>query len=136
MNKGKKKVTTSRIVLKNKASVISRPVGNTGDAVRGFTGNVLYIDEAAGMPEIMWKAAMPTLATTGGQIWMSSTPRGKFINNTTNKNFFFTRWEHNEERRKVITTNPEEIYKNREVNDDCTQKKKTKSAKPSERAKC
>ena len=47
VRKGKTKVTTSRIHLRNGASVISRPVGNTGDAVRGFTGDVLYIDEAS-----------------------------------------------------------------------------------------
>ena len=53
VQKGKNKPTKSRVWLKNQAHVISRPVGNTGDAVRGFTGNVLYTDEASGMPELM-----------------------------------------------------------------------------------
>ena len=31
----------SKVTLRNKASVLARPVGTTGDAVRGFTGDVL-----------------------------------------------------------------------------------------------
>ena len=127
--KGKNKPTKSRIYLLNGANVISRPVGNTGDAVRGFTGDILYIDEASGMPEMMWKAAMPTLATTGGQIWMSSTPRGKFVGSTSDKNFFFKCWENIEERWNVFNITTEEAYKNREINDDWTQEKKDKALK-------
>ena len=62
----KNKPTKSRINLINGSNVISRPVGNTGDAIRGFTGDVLIVDEASRMPEMMWKAAKPTLLTTGG----------------------------------------------------------------------
>lgn len=125
--KGNKKPTTSRIYIKNGASVISRPVGNTGDAVRGFTGDVLYIDEAAGMPEMMWKAAMPTLATTGGQIWMSSTPRGKYVGGTNDKNFFFKSWENTENQWQVFNISTEEVYKNREIDKDWNQEKYDKS---------
>jgi len=128
IQKGKNKPTKSRIWLKNKARVISRPVGNTGDAVRGFTGDVLYIDEASGMPEQMWKAAMPTLATTGGQIWMSSTPRGKFVGGTNNKNFFFKSWENQEDTWTVVDVGSTlEVYKKREINEDWTQEKKDKA---------
>ena len=126
---GKNKPTKSRIWLKNKARVISRPVGNTGDAVRGFTGNVLYIDEASGMPELMWKAAMPTLATTGGQIWMTSTPRGKFIGGSSEKNFFFKCWENRDERWQVFNTNTEMVYNEREISTNWTQEKREKALK-------
>ena len=129
IQKGKNKPTKSRIWLKNKARVISRPVGNTGDAVRGFTGDVLYIDEASGMPEIMWKAAMPTLATTGGQIWMSSTPRGKFIANSSEKNFFFKSWENTEGNWQVFNTNTREVYEDRELSEDWTKEKRDKALK-------
>lgn len=129
VQKGKKKPTKSRIWIKNGAHVISRPVGNTGDAVRGFTGNVLYIDEASGMPELMWKAAMPTLATTGGQIWMSSTPRGKFVGSSSVKNFFFKNWENTEDRWSVFNISTEEVYKTREISEDWTQDKRDKALK-------
>jgi len=129
IQKGKNKPTKSRVWLKNKAHVISRPVGNTGDAVRGFTGDILYIDEASGMPELMWKAAMPTLATTGGQIWMSSTPRGKFIGSTSKKNFFFKSWENQEDRWKVFNISTPEVYTQRTINEDWTQQKRDKALK-------
>ena len=130
IQKGKNKPTKSRIFLKNGASVISRPVGNTGDAVRGFTGDVLYIDEASGMPEMMWKAAMPTLATTGGQIWMSSTPRGKYVDGKGSmKNFFFKCFENLDKRWKVFTISTEEVYKNRKISEAWDEEKRDKAIK-------
>jgi len=46
VGKGKFKPTKSSITLVNKSKVIARPVGNTGDAIRGFTGDILIVDEA------------------------------------------------------------------------------------------
>lgn len=129
IQKGKNKPTKSRIWLKNKAHVISRPVGNTGDAVRGFTGNVLYIDEASGMPELMWKASMPTLMTTAGQIWMSSTPRGKFISNSSEKNFFFKCWENKDNKWQVFNITSEKVIKEREITEEWTEIKRDKALK-------
>jgi len=129
VQKGKNKPTKSRVWIKNGAHVISRPVGNTGDAVRGFTGNVLYIDEASGMPEMMWKAAMPTLMTTGGQIWMSSTPRGKFVSNGNEKNFFYKCWENLEERWQVFNITSRQVIKEREIADEWTEDKRDKALK-------
>ena len=73
----KDKPTKNQIKLSNKSSYTVRPVGQTGNALRGFTGDVLIVDEAAFMPEIMWAAAKPTLLTTAGKIWMCSTPNVK-----------------------------------------------------------
>ena len=129
IQKGKNKPTKSRVWIKNGAHVISRPVGNTGDAVRGFTGNVLYIDEASGMPELMWKASMPTLMTTAGQIWMSSTPRGKFIGNSTQKNFFFKCWENLENKWKVFNITSRKVIEERKIVDEWTQEKRDKALK-------
>ncbi len=127
IQKGKNKPTKSRIWIKNGAHVISRPVGNTGDAVRGFTGDVLYIDEASGMPEMMWKAAMPTLMTTAGQIWMSSTPRGKFVDNTSQKNFFFKCWENLEDKWQIFNITSRQVIKDREIGDGWTEEKRDKA---------
>lgn len=118
--KGKLKPTKSKIALKNKSSVLSRPVGNTGDAVRGFTGDVLIIDEAAGMPEMMWAGAKPTLASTGGQIWMCSTPRGKI-------GYFYECWLNKNKRYKVVHTNTLQVYEDREISEEWTQKRKTQA---------
>lgn len=127
VSKGKNKPTKSRVWLTNGAHVISRPVGNTGDAVRGFTGDVLYIDEASGMPEIMWKASMPTLMTTGGQIWMSSTPRGKFVGSSSDKNFFFKCWENVDDRWQVFNITSEQVIQEREIHEEWTEEKKDKA---------
>ena len=69
-------VTKSVINLTNSSGIISRPVGTTGNSVRGFTGNVLYLNEASRMPEFVFEAAKAILLTTGGDIWIDSTPFG------------------------------------------------------------
>ena len=68
IDRGKKKPTKTRVWLKNKGHVISRPVGTTGDAIRSFTGNILYVDEASGMFRAFWVAALAILFSTGGKI--------------------------------------------------------------------
>ena len=75
--KKKTEVTTKKIRLKNGSQVIARPVGNTGDAVRGFTGDVLVLDEASRFNEDIFTSAKPTLMSTAGKIWMCSTPFGR-----------------------------------------------------------
>lgn len=80
VGKGRNKPTLRSITLMRKGKsvkLISRPVGNTGDATRGFTGGVLIVDEASRMPKMFWIAAKPVLLTQAGEIWMCSTPFGK-----------------------------------------------------------
>lgn len=118
--RGKHKPTQNRVVLKNGSQAIARPVGNTGDAVRGFTGNVLIIDEASRMPELAFQAGMPTLLTTGGEIWMCSTPFGK-------QGYFYECFLNKDNRFKVIHTNSEEVIRNRPINAEWTEEKKQKA---------
>jgi len=104
---GTKRPTQNKIQLKNGSQVLARPVGTTGDAVRGFTGDVLIIDEASRMPELAFTAAKPTLLTTAGQIWMCSTPFGKkgyFYESFLNKDNRFKSWHISSE--KVIQDRP------------------------------
>lgn len=80
IGKGKYKPQTKKLfIIRNKVAIqmISRPVGNTGDATRGFEGGVLIVDEASRMPRLFWIAAKPILLTQAGEIWMCSTPYGK-----------------------------------------------------------
>ena len=51
-----KKATKTGIWLNNKSSMIARPVGNTGDSLRGFTGDVLILDENSRMNELIMMA--------------------------------------------------------------------------------
>ncbi len=110
----------NRITLTNGSKVLARPVGTTGDAVRGFTGDVLVIDEAARMPELVFEASKPTLLTTGGQIWMCSTPFGK-------EGYFYECYLNKNKRFKVFHISSEEVIHNRPVRATWTEEKRKKS---------
>lgn len=120
--KQKSKTNTSRVTLKNKSSVLARPVGNTGDAVRGFTGDVLIIDEASRMPELAFTAAKPTLLTTGGKIWMCSTPFGK-------QGYFYECFQNKNDRFKVFHISSEQVIYERPIRADWTEEKRTENIK-------
>lgn len=71
------KPTLKTITTINGSTMEVRPVGATGDGVRGFNGTILGVDEAPKQPKKMWAAARPILTTTNGEIWMWGTPGGK-----------------------------------------------------------
>lgn len=120
--KGKDKPVQGKITLKNKSYVLSRPVGQTGDSIRGFTGDVLVIDEAARMPELAFTAARPVLLTTAGKIWMSSTPHGK-------QGFFWESFQNKNNRFRVFHINSEEVMEKREISGNWTEHKRAESLK-------
>ena len=66
----------------------SRVVGLPGneDTVRGFSAvSLVLIDEASRLPDEMYIAIRPMLATSGGSLWLMSTPNGK-------RGFFYDVW--------------------------------------------
>jgi hypothetical protein len=74
--------TLTRIMLRNGSRIYSLPAGRTGYFIRGFTIDLLIADEAAYIPEEVWKAVIPMIAvsrkTRGmGFIILLSTPFGK-----------------------------------------------------------
>lgn len=114
--------TKNKIMLTNGSQVLSRPVGNTGDAVRGFTGDILIIDEASRMPESVFIAAKPTLLTTGGKIWMCSTPFGK-------QGYFYESWLNKHDRFEVFHISSEEVIKNRPISESWTEQQREEGLK-------
>ena len=89
VSKKKTDMQKSKIKLKNGSVMKSRPVGTTGDSIRGFTGGILWLNEGSRIPEFAIEAGKPILLTTAGEIWMDSTPHGKsgyFWNSFQNKN--------------------------------------------------
>lgn len=118
--RGKHKPTQNKIVLTNKSQAIARPVGNTGDAVRGFTGNVLIIDEASRMPELVWTAGRPTLLTTAGEIWMCSTPAGR-------QGYFWEAFQNKNEKYKVFHISSEEVIKERVISESWTERQRAEA---------
>ncbi|MFA5037478.1 MAG: terminase large subunit [Candidatus Izemoplasmatales bacterium] len=115
-----KNITKNKIVLSNGSQIIARPVGNTGDAVRGFTGDVLILDEASRFNEFIFTASKPTLLTTGGQIWMCSTPFGK-------QGYFYECYLNKSGRFKVIHTNSWDVVNTRQISEVWTEKKRAEA---------
>ena len=56
---------------------IVRPIGDTGDSLRGFTVHMAILDEAAYIPESVFNAFLPSTVTTKPKILLTSTPKGK-----------------------------------------------------------
>ncbi len=133
-----KNITKNKIRLTNGSSIIARPVGNTGDAVRGFTGDVLILDEASRFNEYIFTAGEPTLLSTGGEVWMCSTPFGK-------EGYFYEQYNavikeddsdtENEMGWKVIHVDGEKALHERPISESWTKEKRELSLKRLERIK-
>jgi len=78
----KGKPTFHKITLKNGSKIMAEPAGQTGYGLRGFTVDKLVADEAHYIPDAVFVAIRPMLATTGGTLDLLSTPRG-------NEGFFY-----------------------------------------------
>jgi len=81
-NQIKGRPTFHKIELKNGSIIRAEPAGQTGYGLRGFTVNKLVADEAHYIPDAVFVAIRPMLATTGGTLDLLSTPRG-------NEGFFY-----------------------------------------------
>jgi hypothetical protein len=73
----KDKPTKHYMKLKNGTRIHCLPTGRSGYGIRGYTVDLLIADEAAFIPEEVWVAVIPMLATTKGNIILLSTPYGK-----------------------------------------------------------
>jgi hypothetical protein len=73
------------LLLPNSARIVGLP-GNES-TIRGFSAvSLLLIDEASRVPDALYLALRPTLATSpGASIWLMSTPNGK-------RGFFYDTW--------------------------------------------
>ncbi len=68
--------TNPRSVLLPNGSLIL-PLPAHPDHARGFSANLLIIDEAARVSDEVYSAITPLIAATRGHLWLLSTPRGK-----------------------------------------------------------
>ncbi len=59
-----KEPTKSRIRLKNGSQILVEPCGQTGAKIRGYTVDFLIVDEAQLIPDAVWVAVMPMMATS------------------------------------------------------------------------
>lgn len=94
--KYKEQPTLTRILLKNGAKIYALPAGRTGYFIRGFTIDLLICDEAAYIPEEVWRAVIPMIAVSRkvrklGWLILLSTPFGKggyFYDSFHDKDFY------------------------------------------------
>lgn len=118
--------TQDRINLKNGAEIRSRPVGTLGDGFRGFTADVNWLNEVAAWPELALIAIMPTLMTTGGEIWADSTPKGKYLTSGDFR-WFYRVFLNKDGRWKVYYKNSKEVILNRQITDYWTAERREAS---------
>jgi hypothetical protein len=72
------------LLLPNGSRIVGLP--GTEATVRGFSSvSLMLIDEAARVPDDLYKAVRPMLAVGGGDLWLMSTPHGK-------RGFFWEEW--------------------------------------------
>ena len=76
------------------------------------------------MPRSFWVAALAILFTTGGKIWASSTPRGKFEGRDKKKTYYYQAYLNLRGRWQIIEQNSEWVANNREICDTWTQERK------------
>jgi len=105
IKKGKDRPTKTEIKLNNGSIIRCLPTGLDGLGIRGYTVDLLIADEAAFIPESVWPAITPMLATTGGKIILLSTPMG-------DKGYFHDRFFDKDF--KTWHINAEDIAKQRE----------------------
>jgi hypothetical protein len=78
------------------ARIVSLPASEA--TVRGFTASMIIEDEAARVPDDLYRAIRPMLATTKGQLVLMSTPFGK-------RGHFHQEWtEGSDDRDRVLIT--------------------------------
>ena len=67
--------TLTQIHFDNGSILYSLPAG-TGKSIRGYSPNLLILDEAAFVPDKVWEAIEPSISVTKGTIILLSTPWG------------------------------------------------------------
>lgn len=77
--------------------IISRAVGNSGKAARGYSPNVVYATEAAYIKDAVYEAVEPSLFNTGGKLWLESSPNG-----TSGR--FYRAWDDNSFSSRRVTS--------------------------------
>lgn len=83
------------LLLPNGSRIVGLP--GTEGTVRGFSSvSLMVIDEAARVPDEVYKALRPMLAVQDGDLWLLSTPAGK-------QGFFYENWEHGGEEWARVT---------------------------------
>lgn len=60
-----------------RTNFVVRPIGDTGESLRGYTAHMAILDEAGYIPQAVYDAFLPSTVTTKPRILLTSTPKGK-----------------------------------------------------------
>ncbi len=85
IRKGLKRPTKSKMELNNGTKILCLPTGLSGSGIRGYTVDLLIVDEAAFIDDAVFNSISPMIATRikeGARMVLLSTPFGK-------ENYFF-----------------------------------------------
>lgn len=78
-----KRKTNEELEFKHLSRIVSAPCKE--ETIRGFTADIIIIDEAARVPDDLYRAVRPMLAMTKGRLILLSTPHGR-------RGFFWDAW--------------------------------------------
>lgn len=98
--------TRLSLTLANGSRIVSRP-GRDEASVRGYSSDLLILDEASRVPDELFKSSLPVVARTGGRILAMSTPYGR-------RGWWYEEWENGAEwERHLLPASalPEDWYK-------------------------
>jgi len=104
--KGNNRPTKHKVILNNGAEVVTKAVGQYGLGVLGMTVDVVVPDECAYLPEAIWQSITPMLLTTGGKLWLLSTPN-------TREGYFYEAYTNPDMGFKTFHVNSEEVANGR-----------------------
>lgn len=93
--------TRTEIEFENGSRILCLPTGNTGSNIRGYSADLLMVDEAAFVPdEIFQEVLSPMLAVGDNTFVMTSTPLGR-------KGYFYERYR---DYREAVEQDEEPLY--------------------------
>jgi hypothetical protein len=115
IKRGRDRPTKSKVQLINGSILRCLPTGVSGLGIRGFTVDMLLVDEAAFIPDEVFAAVTPMLLTTGGSIILVSTPHGR-------KGYFYEAF--NSPTYKSFHVKSLDVIKNRQITESWTERQR------------
>ncbi len=88
------KATAHSLTLPNRSRILALP--GTAHSNRGYSAHLLLFEEAAFIPDPVFTALLPTVAATGGAVWLISSagpPSGFFYEIWTQPDLPYTRFK-------------------------------------------
>ncbi|RKY98248.1 MAG: hypothetical protein DRQ10_07620 [Candidatus Hydrothermota bacterium] len=103
-----KRLRSDYIQFINDSEIYCLPAGEEGITIRGFTADVLIIDEAAFVPDEVFASVLPSITTRHSKLYLLGTPAGK-------TGFFWKAWNNPQFKRYRIRASDCPIHKKEKI---------------------